>query len=189
MVRALAGRCEPVEVRPTMGACTVKGFNDWERIRAYHDDWLAQGHDPIGWDEEFQRLRQDRDAYQDRLSVLSDGDYAGIAATDAGLSPEEWRAKSIVIRLRHECTHYATLRLFGSTRNNAHDEVVADFIGYHAAFGRFNANLFLRGMGLEAFPAYRASGRLEQYRAPLTEDALPVLCALLHAAAPRHRAV
>lgn len=185
LVRALGGRCEPVPVRPTMGACTVKGFNNWERIRAHRELWLAQGNDADGWDDEFMRLREDRAAYQDRFLILSDGNYADIAAADAGLSPSEWRAKSIVIRLRHECTHYATLRLFGSTRNNAHDEIVADFVGYHAAFGKFNAALFLRGMGLEAFPAYRASGRLEQYRAPLSDAALSVLCALLHAAAPK----
>jgi hypothetical protein len=43
--------------------------------------------------------------------------------------------------------------------------------------GRYRADWFLRFMGMEDFPRYRAGGRLESYRGdpPLSEEAFTVL--------------
>ena len=93
----------------------------------------------------------------------------------------EWRRTSTTIRLEHECTHYFTLRVFGSMRNNLLDELIADYMGITAAAGRYRADWFLRFMGLESFPAYREGGRLQNYRGqpPLSEGAFGVLGALV----------
>lgn len=182
LVRALAARNEPVPIVPSMGACTVTGYNDWERLRAYQCAWLTE-HPGEDWNIEMARLQAHRVVYQDRFLIVSDGDYSAIPASRAGLDVATWRARSMEIRQRHECTHYTTLRLFGSARNRPHDELVCDFVGYSATLGRFSADLFLHGMGLEAFPAYRDSGRLRHYAPDLSLSAFTVLCAVVRAAA------
>ena len=89
------------------------------------------------------------------------------------------------IRLEHECTHYFTRRLFGSAKNHLLDELIADYRGIVAAIGQFRADWFLRFMGLENYPNYRACGRLGYYRGdpPLSEQAFGLLQTLVQRAA------
>jgi hypothetical protein len=185
LVRALAGRNEPIAVPPSQGACMVKGFNNWDRVRSHRAAWEAAGGGD--WDAEFQRLLPRKELYQDRFLILSEGPYSGAPAAGLGLGDDEWRELSAAVRLEHECTHYLTERVFGSARNNLHDELVCDFAGIVRAAGRFRADWFLRFMGLEAFPAYRPGGRLENYRGqpPLSEGAFRALQALVRDAALR----
>jgi uncharacterized protein DUF7005 len=179
LVRALTMRNEPRPVPGSMGACMVSGFNDWERIRQYRQGWESKNPfaSEAAWQEEFRRLVPRKELYQDRFLILSDGPYSDVAATEMGFSEGEWRRVSTTIRLEHECTHYFTLRVFGSMRNNLLDELIADYAGITAAAGRYRADWFLRFMGLESFPAYREGGRLQNYRGepPLSEGAFRVL--------------
>jgi len=77
-----------------------------------------------------------------RFIILSDKPYSGIAAGCMEPDEDEWIKKSVVIRKHHECAHYYTKRYLGSTRNNLHDELIADFCGLYAAFGEFRAEWF-----------------------------------------------
>jgi hypothetical protein len=161
----------------------VAGFNNWDRIREYRQRWEEEGGDrsEAAWQEEFRRLVPRKGLYQDRFLILSTGPYSNVAAGEIGLSNLDWRETSTTIRLEHECTHYFTLRVFGSMRNNLFDEVIADYMGITAAAGRYRADWFLRFMGLESFPAYREGGRLQNYRGrpPLSEGAFRILRALV----------
>jgi hypothetical protein len=188
LVRALSMRNEPAPVPASMGACTVKGFNNWDRIREYRRQWEAQ--DPANrgeaaWAAAFRRLIRRPELYQDRFMILSEGPYSDVPAADLGLADDEWRRLSVAIRLEHECTHYLTLRLFGVTRNNALDELLCDYTGIAAAAGRFRADWLLRFIGLEGFPRYRDGGRLQNYlgQPPLSDGAFTILRALVKAAA------
>ncbi|MEH2179227.1 MAG: hypothetical protein V7K56_08765 [Nostoc sp.] len=188
LVQALTMRNEPKSVPASMGACMITGFNNWDRIRQYRQQWSAKNFDNCSqssWLEEFQRLIPQKQLYQDRLIILSDGFYSNVSASDIGLSEVEWRRLSITIRLEHECTHYFTQRLFGSMRNNLLDELIADYIGIVAAVGNYRADWFLRFLGLESFPDYREGGRLQNYRGkpPLSDDAFKILQALVKSAA------
>lgn len=188
LVRALAKRNEPVPVPASQGALMVSGYNNWSRVAELRRQWEAQ--DPAArgtatWAEEFQRLQPRRELYQDRFILLSDGPYSAVPAAELGLDEEEWKAMSLAIRRDHECAHYFTRRLFGSMRNNALDELIADYAGLVGGAGRFRADWFLRFVGLEDFPRYRAGARLDIYRGdpPLSDGAFRVLQALLHEAA------
>ncbi len=188
LVQALGQQNEPLPVPPSQGATTVKGFNNWDRVRAYRRQWEAAdpaGHDERAWPAELQRLVPRRGLYQDSFIILGDGPYSGVAAADLGLDDATWLRLSRAIRLEHECTHYLTWRLFGTMRNNAFDELLADYLGVAAAVGHFRADWLLRFVGLEEFPAYREGGRLQNYRGrpPLSDAAFKVLQALVHAAA------
>jgi hypothetical protein len=90
-----------------------------------------------------------------------------------------------VLRLEHECVHYYTRRVWGSMRNSLHDELIADYQGIRVAAGRYRADWLLCFMGLEAAPAYRAGGRLENYLGdpPLGASSIRVLRALVCSAA------
>lgn len=94
-----------------------------------------------------------------RFIVLSSKPYSGIEASKVGLSDKEWKEKSMLIRREHECTHYFTKQKYGISRNNLHDELIADFFGICAAFGEYRAELFLKFMGI----GIPYKGRLKYY--------------------------
>jgi hypothetical protein len=188
LVQALSKRNEPWPVPASQGASTVRGYINWDRVRAYREQWEAAdpaAHNGFTWSVELERLRPRRALYQDEFLILSDGPYSGVDAADVGLDAAAWRHVSRAIRLEHEGVHCLTWCLFGVTRNNALDEVLADYVGIVAGAGRFRADWFLRFLGLEAFPTYREGGRLQNYiGAPrLSAGAFRVLQALVHAAA------
>jgi len=185
LVQALTRRNEPDPVPDSMGACMVSGYNNWHRISILREQFAALPSATRSWSEEFQRIKQQRELYQDRFIILSSGPYSAVQASALGLDDEEWRKLSLVIRREHECTHYFTRRVFGSMRNNLLDEMIADYMGITAALGRFRADWFLRFYGLEAFPVYRAGGRLENYRGDprLSDPAFAALQRMVAAAA------
>ncbi|BBD63714.1 hypothetical protein NIES4072_26300 [Nostoc commune NIES-4072] len=188
LVQALTMRNEPKPVPASMGACMVTGLNNWDRVRQYRQQWSAKNFgncSESSWLEEFGRLIPQKQLYQDRLIILSDGFYSNVSASDIGLLEPEWWCISMTIRLEHECTHYFTHRLFGSMRNNLLDELIADYRGIVAAIGHYRADWFLRFLGLESFPDYREGGRLQNYRGqpPLSEGAFKILQALVKSAA------
>lgn len=178
LLQALARRNEPVPVPDSQGALMVAGFNNWSRVHDLRRKWEAT---PAGeresatWAEEFGRLQPQRELYQDRFILLSDGPYSGVPAADLGLGDAEWREMSLTLRREHECAHYLTRRLLGSMRNNARDELIADCAGLSGAVGRFRADWFLRFM----------ESRLSIYRGdpPLSDWAFDILRTLLGQAA------
>lgn len=171
LVQALGKRNEPVPIPDSQGALMVGGFNNWARIR----DLRSRGEQVTG--------ATPKELYQDRCILLSDGPYSAVPATDLGLGEEEWKEISLAIRRDHECAHYFTRRLFGSMRNHAHDELMADWAGLVAATGSFRADWFLRFLGLEDYPRYRPGGRLEIYRGDLSDEAFAALQGLIRSAA------
>jgi hypothetical protein len=189
LVRALTRRNEPAPIPPSMGACMVAGYNNWERVARLRRAWEA-GALPVdgaqGWAAAFGVLRARTELYQDRFVVLSPGPYSGVAAREMGMDEAAWAATSVAIRLEHECAHYFTRRVLGSMRNNLLDELIADYVGIASAAGAFRADWFLRFMGLEG-AGYREGGRLQNYRGdpPLSDSAFAGLQALVRQAAAR----
>jgi Family of unknown function (DUF7005) len=178
LVQALTRRNEPAPIPASMGACCVAGYINWDRVGR----WRAAR--PTLADDWFEELRPNKELYQDRFIILSSGPYSGVPAEGLGLDPQEWRLLSRAIRLEHESTHYVTRRLFGAMQNSLLDELIADFMGIVSATGTYRGDWFLRFMGLECFPQYRAGGRLENYRGtpPLSPPAFHTLCRLLRSA-------
>ena len=100
-----------------------------------------------------------------RFLTLSRKFYSNTSPEYVGLTPEEWREKSMLIRREHELTHYYTKTFYGSASNNLHDELIADFIGMYSAFGRYSAKLFRHFMGLDG-----SEGRLSLYTSGLSPE-------------------
>ena len=172
LLRALAKRTEPVPVPAAQGALMVSGFNNWSRIAA-----LKRQVGAADWAEAWPSLAAQKELYQDRFILLSDGPYSAVPAAELGLNEEEWRALSLTIRREHECAHYLTRRVFGAMRNHLLDELIADYAGLVGAIGRFRADWFLRFLGLEDLPHIRPGGRIELYRGvpPLSDEAFRLL--------------
>ena len=95
-----------------------------------------------------------------RFIVLSKKPYSSIPASWMGLEEEDWRKKSMVLRRAHECTHYYTRRYYGTSQNNLHDELMADFFGLYAAFGKYQSKWFTHFMGIDG---QNLDGRLSLY--------------------------
>jgi len=188
VTRALSGKNEPVDVPDSMGALMVAGFNNWDRINTLKARWKKDNpfdFTGAGWATEFKRITAQKELYQDRFMILSDGPYSGVSAHDLGMTQDQWRDLSITVRCEHECTHYFTRRLFGSMKNRVFDELIADYMGIVEAFGTFRTDYFLNFIGLEGFPKYRPGARLENYRGdpPLSDKAFKVLQVLVKHAA------
>jgi hypothetical protein len=130
-----------------------------------------------------ERIRPRKELWQDRLILLSDGDYSAVPAAEAGTDAATWRERSLAIRRAHECFHYLTLRHHGKIRSHLLDELLADFCGLVAATGRYDAPLALRFLGLRAQEPARSGGRWEIYRGGLPDEALPALARLVARAA------
>ena len=105
---------------------------------------------------------------KNRFIVLSKKPYSNVPASHTGLTEEEWRESSMIIRREHECTHYYTRRYYGSARQNLHDELIADFFGIFAAFGGYEARLFNECI----------RNRLTIYTADMTDDSMRQVLAL-----------
>jgi hypothetical protein len=119
-----------------------------------------------------------------RFIVLSNKPYANVPAEYMGLDETEWKAKSLIIRKHHECAHYFTKRFFSSSKNNLHDELIADFSGLYAAFGVYKAERFLKFMGI-ADDADGFSGRIQIYTRDLDKPAVKVIAKLAVIAAQK----
>jgi hypothetical protein len=182
LVQGLTRRNEPEAVPRSMGACLVAGYNNWDRFSRALAAWSAvhpERADPFG------DVAARKAEYQDRFILVTPGPYSATPAAALGLRADEWDALSLRIRLEHECAHYVMRRAFGVMRESLLDEIVADYAALVGVTQRFRAEWFLRFMGLEAFPSYRAGGRLENYRGspPLSDAAFAVLQRAVRAAA------
>jgi len=188
LIQAFTKRNEPVKIPDSMGACIIGGYNNWDRVNRYRQQWAAEnpGHcSEQDWLVEFTRLVPRKELYQDRFVILSRGFYSNVAPASLGLTEFEWLQLSLTIRLEHECIHYFTRRCFNSMRNNVLDELIADYCGIVAAIGQYRADWFLHFIGLEAFPTYREGGRLQAYRGNplLSNSAFQVLRSVIKSAA------
>lgn len=180
LVQALAGRNEPIPVPDSMGACLVSGLVNWDRVRAWRGAWEAAGpggRETATWAEEFSRFAARKELYQDRLVLLSGGEYSNVPAAAMGLEKDAWLRCSLAIRREHECTHYFTVRLFGALQHNVLEEVLADAMGLVRGAGGYDPAVALRFLGLERHPRFRPGGRLANYRGtpPLSAPAFRVL--------------
>ena len=108
-----------------------------------------------------------------RFIILSHKPYSNLPAEEIGLSSTEWRQKSLIIRKSHECAHYYTVRFFGSSRNNLHDELIADFCGLWDAFSKYQADYFIK---------FLAKGRMDIYVEGMSSAAAKVIESLAYVA-------
>jgi hypothetical protein len=113
-----------------MGACFVKGLNNWDRVTRHRRVWEAENGtagDEDAWREELGRFAAQKARYQDRFVILSRGPYSGVPGSEVRVTETEWLERSLIVRAEHESTHDPTWRLFG-TCAAAIDET-ADFVG------------------------------------------------------------
>ena len=182
IIQAISKKNEPVDIPKSYGASMFSGYNNWNRIHSYKKSFLEKN--PLSqWKGEFQNLIKQKHLYQDKFIILSNSYYSGIQPETLKLQGEYWKEKSLIIRREHECMHFFTKQCLKSMQNNVLDEIIADYAGLTAAFGTFNAKWFLTFLGLENFPKYRKSGRLEIYKGNLEGNALIVLQKLIIRAA------
>lgn len=90
LVRVFAHRNEPVHIPASMGACMIKGYNNWDRVARYKRQ--------CGENFDFNHMKAYRELYQDTFLILSDAEYSGVTAEMLGLSDDEWHKLSKLIR-------------------------------------------------------------------------------------------
>lgn len=150
-IRALAARCQKIEIPASMGASAVSGLINWDKIRPHMNS-----------EEELDAFLADKRNYLDSIIILSNGGYSAVPADCAGLGEEEWLEESLVIRKYHELTHFVSGRLFPENKEAIRDEVIADMIGIIAARAYYDTKLAKLFLGTEG-EHYREGGRLQNY--------------------------
>ena len=159
-IHALAYRCEPIPIPPSMGASTISGIINWKKIHDHMNSYEADG--GTDSDEEFSRFTSEKSNYLDTLILLSTGEYSAVSAAEMGLEKEDWLNKSLIIRKFHELSHFCSRRLFPENKEEIRDEIVADMIGIISAFGYYDCAAARRFLGIEG-TVYREGGRLQNY--------------------------
>lgn len=158
-LRIMCYRCEAADIPLTMGAMTLNGVINREKIRRHKEEYTRSG--GSCWALEWQLFAADKKNYTDTLIVLSKGAYSNIPSHKAGYPQEEWLRISRDIRLYHECAHVICQRLYPKLKETVWDEVVADAVGLLFAIQEYDvrlAELFL-GVSTEGY----VGGRLENY--------------------------
>lgn len=159
-VQALAYRCEPKRIPPSMGAITISGLINWEKINRHKIRYLQNG--GTDWSAEFKRFTACPENYRDILIVVSNGFYSAVKPERIGLTEEEWLKKSLTIRTYHELTHFVFRKRYPHCIDAIRDEVIADAAGLMMAFGRYDQSIAKQLLGIEK-DGYRSGGRLENY--------------------------
>lgn len=159
-IRALAYRCEAREIPPTMGASTISGLINWEKIRRHQKEYLESG--GKDWNKEFASFTSESINFRDTIIVLSRGYYSALYPDDAGYEKGEWLSLSHEIRKYHELAHFTSRRLFPDNKDAVRDEVLADMNGIIAALGHYDAELAGKFLGV-IDGRYIPGGRLENY--------------------------
>ena len=166
-VRALAYRCEMRSIAPSMGASTVLGLINWEKIREHKREYFASG--GTDWGSEFAEFTADNRRFRDNLIILSSGYYSALSPENAGFNAEEWLSLSHEIRKFHELAHFVSRTLFPENKSPVRDEVLADMNGVIAALGHYDFSLAGKFFGLRE-GKYIPGGRLENYVSPQELD-------------------
>lgn len=177
-IRALAHRCANVQLPPTMGASTISGLINWEKIRRHQDEYMAAGGND--WDTEFARFTSDGRNFRDTVIVLSHGYYSALSPEEAGYPEKQWLDLSYQIRKYHELAHFVSRKLFPDNKEAVRDEVLADMNGIIGALGHYNESLEEKMLGFR--DGKYVYGRLENYvdKEALSDTADKVLSMLAY---------
>ncbi|MCP4972822.1 MAG: hypothetical protein GY914_04000, partial [Prochlorococcus sp.] len=92
---------------------------------------------------------------------------------------QEWVEISQQWRLEHELTHIATQRLVGEMRLNLFDELIADALGMIKSLKYFSADLFCKGLGINADGSITKEGRVHTYTSKLNSIDKSTACELV----------
>ena len=159
-LRALAHKCEPVEIIPSVGASTIRGLINWQKIRQHKLAYLASG--GTDWSGEFRKFTADKSNYIDSVILLSGGYYSAILPEEVGMESREWKTRSYQIRMYHELTHFVCRSEFPEDIDAIRDEVMADAIGITAANGDYDPALARLFLGISG-NTVKNGGRITHY--------------------------
>ena len=158
----------------SMGASLISGINSWRKIYAHKEEYLQSGKDD--WDEEFTRFISIKENYKDTVLIVSKGYYSALKPEYINMNSDEWLEKSKTIRIYHEISHYISRKLFIENKEVLRDEIVADAIGFIAAFGYYDSLLARKVLGIDN-EKFNRDGRLINY---VSEEELDIYIERAH---------
>ena len=162
-VRSILYRCEPKPIPLTTGAMVIFGVRNAEKVETELRAAGAKGEEERT--DALRRLRALPDwkqRFTEAVFLISTGPYSNVPAEAVGMDTEEWKNVSGRIRLYHELSHVFSRRFYPEHKEAVRDEVIADAIGLLYAFGKYDAALGRRVIGIGP-DGYMPGGRLENY--------------------------
>lgn len=157
--QVLGYRCEPVEIPAHIGSCYISGLNDWSRIHAHKEAYLAGGGQD--WKQEFARFTAVKENYLTTVILLSAGPYSALPAADTPYTESRWLEVSKEIRQYHELTHFVCRTKYPHKKHAVWDELLADCMGLVFATGSYDVLLAQAFLGI--VDGRYIGGRLEYY--------------------------
>ncbi len=157
--RVTVGMGENIDVPLNMGACTIIGLNDVDKIKTHVENYIKNGGQyPESEKMDFISKPQN---YKFTLIVLSKGNYSNITYKLTKYAEDEWQDISYKIRLYHELCHFM-VRKIHIEKNAVWDEILADCMGLLFATGEYDENLASRFLGV-SHEKFILGGRLINY--------------------------
>ena len=175
-VRALRWSSEPYPLPESVGAMTIYGARDQNRVEDVRRAWVGRGGER--WDSQLKAILavpQFRKYLAGTVIALSKGPYSHVTAEEVkGLLPGEnemefcWETLSLKIREAHEQAHVYSRSRYPQNKEALRDEVLADAVGLVNAIGRYDAPVAERLIGIKNGQVVDG-GRLFHYLSPEEE--------------------
>ncbi len=157
--RVTVGMGEEIDVPVNMGACTIIGLNDVDKIKTHVKNYIENGGQyPESEKMDFISKPQN---YKFTLIVLSKGNYSNISHKFTKYTEDEWQDISYKIRLYHELCHFMIRKKY-TEKNAVWDEILADCMGLLFATSEYDENLASRFLGASQ-EKFISGGRLINY--------------------------
>lgn len=169
LLQAITAQNRPEPIPIAKGAQYFAGYINRERVNRYKKVFL-ENNPEFFWPAEFETFSKNKDLYCDKFIILSNSPYSNVSAELMGLEEAEWLEKSLILRREHECMHYIARRKLIDVKNNALDEIVADTAGMMTALHDFKSSWLLLFLGFDIDSKLRKEGRLNLYRATLSDE-------------------
>ncbi len=159
-IQIMAYRGEPADISSELESAEIVGITNWRKIEMHMDDYIRRGGSALSWREELRKFRGEKDNYQDTLIIVSNCDYSGVSAEDAGFGDIVWNQVSLKIRIYNACALYACHRMYKNCKSILMEEIFGDCIGMLFALNKYDPVLAKKFMGVSK-KGYIGTGKLK----------------------------
>ncbi len=158
-IQIMAYRGEPASVSSSLESAEIAGITNWRKIEDHMNEYICHGGNELSWRDELKKFRGEKNNYQDTLIIISNCDYSGVKADEAGFGELVWNQLSLKIRVYNACTLYTCRRMYKNCNSILLEEIFGDCIGLLFALNKYDTSLAKKFMGVSE-NGYDGIGRL-----------------------------
>ena len=159
-IQIMAYRGEPANVSSSLESAEIVGITNWRKIEQHMNEYIDHGGNELSWRDELRKFRGEKKNYQDTLIIISNCDYSGVNADEAGFGELVWNQLSLKIRIYNACALYTCRRIYKKCNSILLEEIFGDCVGMLFALNKYDTSLARKFMGVSG-KKYNGVGRLK----------------------------